>query len=53
MLELTLPGLGISSFLLECGIFGLVVDLCRRVVRMETKQGLCKACPIMEVKTNV
>lgn len=50
MLDATLPGLEIFQFLLQCGMCGLLVDLIRRVAKMETRMSLCKACPITEVK---
>ena len=55
MIDLALPGIEIYILLLECGMCGLLVDLIRRVAKMETRMSLCKACPITkeEVKTNV
>jgi len=52
MLELGLPGLETFSFLPQCGMCGLLVDLIRRVAKMETRMSLCKACPIGEEKEN-
>lgn len=34
------------ELLLQCGMLELLVELLRRVIRMETKVGLCKQCPV-------
>ncbi|MDV0440977.1 hypothetical protein McpAg1_01560 [Methanocorpusculaceae archaeon Ag1] len=43
------------ELLLQCGLLGLTLELLRRVIRIETRVGLCKRCPITkkEVKKNV
>lgn len=34
------------EILFDCGIIGLLFELLRRVIRLETKIGLCKHCPV-------
>lgn len=37
------------ELLLQCGLLAMTAELLRRVIRLETRVGLCKACPVTKL----
>lgn len=38
--------MGMFELILQCGLLVMVAELLRRVVRLETRVGMCALCPV-------